>query len=146
MSRPGFEPGPPAWEASTLEKSHLDSLSAGHSEPLLSRHLLTTFGPLQYIIYSICPSQLGAQILKTLYRTLPTWAGLNAIAEFEDQRLHWPAFDRSQFHLDQDSVGCDAGLTAVPELWGHEAAHCSLQIRRTKKRTQIFICKENGYF
>jgi hypothetical protein len=47
MSRPGFEPGPPAWEASTLEKSHLDSLSAGYSEPLLSRHLLTTFGPLQ---------------------------------------------------------------------------------------------------
>jgi hypothetical protein len=26
MSRPGIEPGPPAWEASTLEKSHLDSL------------------------------------------------------------------------------------------------------------------------
>jgi hypothetical protein len=48
MSRPGIEPGPPAWEASTLEKSHLDSLSAGYSEPLLGRHLLTTFGPLQY--------------------------------------------------------------------------------------------------
>jgi hypothetical protein len=47
MSRLGFEPGPPAWEASTLEKSHLDSLSTGYSEPLLSRHLLTTFGPLQ---------------------------------------------------------------------------------------------------
>ncbi len=39
----------PAWEASTLEKSHLDSLSAGYSEPLLGRHLLTTFGPLQYL-------------------------------------------------------------------------------------------------
>jgi uncharacterized Zn-finger protein len=26
MSRPGFEPGPPAWEVSTLEKSHPDSL------------------------------------------------------------------------------------------------------------------------
>jgi hypothetical protein len=50
MSRPGFEPGPPAWEASTLEKSHLDSLSADYSEPLLSRHLLTTFGPLQYFL------------------------------------------------------------------------------------------------
>jgi hypothetical protein len=48
MSRPGIEPEPPAWEASTLEKSHLDSLSAGYSEPLLGRHLLTTFGPLQY--------------------------------------------------------------------------------------------------
>ena len=34
MSRPGLEPGPPAWEASTLEKSHLDSLYAGYSEPL----------------------------------------------------------------------------------------------------------------
>ncbi len=36
MSRPGIEPGPPAWEASTLEKSHLDSLYAGYSEPLLA--------------------------------------------------------------------------------------------------------------
>jgi hypothetical protein len=35
MSQPGIEPGPPAWEASTLEKSHLDSLFAGYSEPLL---------------------------------------------------------------------------------------------------------------
>jgi hypothetical protein len=36
MSRPGInKPGPPAWEASTLEKSHLDSLFAGYSEPLL---------------------------------------------------------------------------------------------------------------
>jgi hypothetical protein len=51
MSRPGFEPGPPAREASTVEKSHLDSLSAGYSEPLLSRHLLTTFGPLQYCLF-----------------------------------------------------------------------------------------------
>ncbi len=29
-------------------KSYPDSLSAGYSEPLLGRHLLTTFGPLQY--------------------------------------------------------------------------------------------------
>jgi hypothetical protein len=35
MSRPGIEPGPPEQEASTLEKSHLDSLFAGYSEPLL---------------------------------------------------------------------------------------------------------------
>jgi hypothetical protein len=34
MSRPGIEPGPLAWEASTLEKSHLDSLFAAFSEPL----------------------------------------------------------------------------------------------------------------
>jgi hypothetical protein len=26
MSRPEIEPGPPAWEAITLEKNHLDSL------------------------------------------------------------------------------------------------------------------------
>jgi hypothetical protein len=39
MSRPGSEPGPPAREASTLEKSHLDSLSAGYSEPLLGLRL-----------------------------------------------------------------------------------------------------------
>jgi hypothetical protein len=60
MSRPGFEPGPPAWEASTLEKSHLDSLSAGYSEPLLSRHLLTTFGPLQYLLKHISFGQTSA--------------------------------------------------------------------------------------
>ncbi len=39
MSRTGIEPGPPAREASTLEKSHLDSLFAGYSEPLLGMRL-----------------------------------------------------------------------------------------------------------
>jgi hypothetical protein len=39
MSRPGIEPGPPAREASTLKKSHLDSLFAGYSEPLLGLRL-----------------------------------------------------------------------------------------------------------
>jgi hypothetical protein len=39
MSRPGTEPWPPAWEASTPEKSHLDSLFAGYSEPLLGLRL-----------------------------------------------------------------------------------------------------------
>jgi hypothetical protein len=39
MSRPGIEPGPPAWEASTLEKSHLDNLYAGYWEPLLMMRL-----------------------------------------------------------------------------------------------------------
>jgi hypothetical protein len=65
MSRPGIEPGPPAWEASTLEKSHLDSLSAGYSEPLLGRHLLTTFWPLQYYICGfkkLSPSSFGALV------------------------------------------------------------------------------------
>ncbi len=59
MSCPGFEPGPPAWEASTLEKSYLDSLSAGYSEPLLSRHLLTTFGPLQCKLYTYSHKEGG---------------------------------------------------------------------------------------
>ncbi len=48
MSWPGIEPGPPAREASTLEKSHLDSLSAGYSEPLLG--LGRNIRPLQYTI------------------------------------------------------------------------------------------------
>ena len=39
MSWPGNEPGPPEREASTLEKSHLDSLFAGYSEPLLGLRL-----------------------------------------------------------------------------------------------------------
>jgi hypothetical protein len=39
MSRPRIEPGPPEREASTLEKSHLDSLFAGYSEPLLGLRL-----------------------------------------------------------------------------------------------------------
>jgi hypothetical protein len=40
MSRPGIEPRPPEREASTLEKSHLDSLIAGYSEPLLELRLV----------------------------------------------------------------------------------------------------------
>jgi hypothetical protein len=44
MPRPGIEPGPPAREASTLEKSYLDSLYAGYSEPLF---------PLRAILYSM---------------------------------------------------------------------------------------------
>jgi hypothetical protein len=40
MSRPGIEPGPPAREASTLEKRHLDSLYAGYSEPLLALRVI----------------------------------------------------------------------------------------------------------
>jgi hypothetical protein len=47
MSRPGLEPGPPAWEASTLEKIHLDSLYAGYSEPLLMMRLALQQQPLQ---------------------------------------------------------------------------------------------------
>jgi hypothetical protein len=46
MSRPGIVPGPPAREASTLEKSRLDSLYAGYSEPLL---------PLMAILYMGAP-------------------------------------------------------------------------------------------
>ncbi len=46
MFRPGIEPGPPAREASTLEKSHLDSLYTGYSEPLL---------PLRAILYMGAP-------------------------------------------------------------------------------------------
>jgi hypothetical protein len=39
MSRPGIEPGSPEREASTLEKSHLDSLFASYSELLLELRL-----------------------------------------------------------------------------------------------------------
>ncbi len=39
MSWPGIEPGLPEREASTLEKSHLDSLFTGYSEPLLGLRL-----------------------------------------------------------------------------------------------------------
>ncbi len=36
MQQPGNDPGPPAWETSTLEKSHVGSLFAGYSEHQLS--------------------------------------------------------------------------------------------------------------
>jgi hypothetical protein len=39
LSRPGIEPRPPEREASTLEKSHLDSLFAGYLELLLELRL-----------------------------------------------------------------------------------------------------------
>jgi hypothetical protein len=35
MSRPGIKLGPPAWEASTLEKSHSNSLLKGHGNDFL---------------------------------------------------------------------------------------------------------------
>jgi hypothetical protein len=48
MSRPELEPGPPGWEASTLEKSHPDSslMAIGTS----------TYEPatLTYLIFSMC--------------------------------------------------------------------------------------------
>jgi hypothetical protein len=34
MSQPGIEPGPPRWEAITLEKSYLKSLFCRYLEPL----------------------------------------------------------------------------------------------------------------
>jgi hypothetical protein len=40
MYRPEIEPGPPAWEASTLEKSHLDSLLADYGTLLLHHNIL----------------------------------------------------------------------------------------------------------
>jgi hypothetical protein len=48
MSRPGIEPGPPAREASTLEKSRLDSLYAGYSEPLFSLRAILYITYLSY--------------------------------------------------------------------------------------------------
>jgi hypothetical protein len=55
MSWPGIEPGPPEREASTLEKSHLDSFFAGYSEPLLGLRLaLQQQQPGLYkVIYSV---------------------------------------------------------------------------------------------
>jgi hypothetical protein len=55
MSWPGIEPRPPAQEASTLEKSHLDSLFAGYSEPLLGLRWRSASG-----LYSTCISSWRA--------------------------------------------------------------------------------------
>jgi hypothetical protein len=49
MSRPGIEPGPPEREASTLEKSHLDSLIASYLEPLLGLRLASQQQPDLYM-------------------------------------------------------------------------------------------------
>jgi hypothetical protein len=54
MSRPGIEPGPPEREASTLEKSHLDSLFAGYWEPLLGLRLALQQQPGLYSIMFYC--------------------------------------------------------------------------------------------
>jgi hypothetical protein len=53
MSRPGIEPRPPEREASTLEKSHLDSLIAGYSEPLLGLRLASQQQPDLYSTITI---------------------------------------------------------------------------------------------
>jgi hypothetical protein len=43
MSRPGIKPGPPAWEASTLEKSYPDSLLMAIRNIYSTYELVTTF-------------------------------------------------------------------------------------------------------
>jgi hypothetical protein len=72
MSRPGFEPGPPAWEASTLEKSHLDSLSAIRNLylPVTCLRLSGLYNPLVYFIHWICPCHVDCLniLLATLRR------------------------------------------------------------------------------
>ncbi len=64
MSRPGIEPGPPAWEPSTLEKSLLDSLFASYSEPLLGLRLAQRVAStILYITQSILPNHTTDDIL-----------------------------------------------------------------------------------
>ena len=58
MSRPGFEPGPPAWEASTLEKSNLDNLYVNVAEPLLVMRLALQQQPLHINHLHRCASVL----------------------------------------------------------------------------------------
>jgi hypothetical protein len=70
MSRPGIEPGPPAWEASTLEKSHLDSLFASYSEHyyyttntnIPGHHSKPSAPPI--IIIKLCSPQIRLAILR----------------------------------------------------------------------------------
>ncbi len=57
-SRPGIEPGLPAWEASTLEKSNLDNLHAGVAEPLLVMRLALQQQPLHIYNLHRCASVL----------------------------------------------------------------------------------------
>jgi hypothetical protein len=54
MSQPGIEPWPPEREASTLEKSHLDSLFASYLEPLLGLRLALQQQPDLYTANNLC--------------------------------------------------------------------------------------------
>ncbi len=74
MSRPGSEPGPSAREASTLEKSHLDSLYADYSEPLLELRWRSAYGLYTTFIYYCNLSPLlivkhTGEIVFTVYNT-----------------------------------------------------------------------------
>jgi hypothetical protein len=62
MSRSGIELGPPAREASTLEKSHLDSLFAGYSEPLLELRWRSARG-LYNLMYFGCLMSFSKQMV-----------------------------------------------------------------------------------
>ncbi len=75
MSWPGIEPGPPAWEASTLEKSHLDSLFAGYSEPLLELRWRSARG-----LYMAPPSACVGMDLTGCGRIAPLHIGMRASA------------------------------------------------------------------
>jgi hypothetical protein len=75
MSRPGNELGPPAWEASTLEKSHLDSLFAGYSEPLLEVRCHSAHG-----LYKAPPSACVGMDLTGCGRIAPLHIAMRASA------------------------------------------------------------------
>jgi hypothetical protein len=75
MFRPGIDPGPPAWEASTLEKSHLDSLFAGYSEPLLGLRWRSARG-----LYMAPPSACVGMDLTGCGRIAPLHIAMRASA------------------------------------------------------------------
>jgi hypothetical protein len=82
MSRPGIVPGPPAWEASTLEKIQLESLFAIYSEPLLE---------LRLALQQQQPGLYRAKLNCSLYRLL--------MFRFKNNRKNFHQSGFVSFHL-----------------------------------------------
>jgi hypothetical protein len=66
MSRPGIEPGPPAWEASTLEKSH--RVGSEHSRKGPSGQLICWL--FETTTWAEAGAARGLYSLKNVYRTI----------------------------------------------------------------------------
>jgi hypothetical protein len=86
MSQPGIGPGPPAWEASTLEKSHLDSLFADFSEPVLELRSRSARG--LYIIMIIMMTLLMVMMM------MITGYGVYILFDDDD----WADYEGSEKH------------------------------------------------
>ncbi len=119
MSRPGIEPGHPTWEASTLEKSHPDSLLiAIQNIYIWARD--RTFKTKTSIVWPFFPYKLIFFKFATFSRVLGTWRVKNWLRPLfrpgTDNAFHQkpnPSRDTVPLHLKRWSLKSKAQFTLL---------------------------------